>query len=189
MKNVRRYAIPASIIASVLLATGALAFDIVVNTPPSSDGTYSQWDTSGFGGAHWSKVDEQLCNDGTDYVFTSTAGERDSYLVDLSGVPNGSRVNEIRVLPCAAKINPKVGMRSGFRSFYKLNGGPNVNGQTFNLTSTSFVNWASSTPFHADFVKDENTTLEIGVYVPAGLNAGGVKVSKLKGEVRYSDGN
>jgi hypothetical protein len=53
------------------LATGAT----VSNLFPSADGAYTQW-TPKSGSVHYTQVDEPTCNGNTDYVRTTTVGNR-----------------------------------------------------------------------------------------------------------------
>src|SRR5439155_7213028 len=70
--------------------------------PPVADGTYSQW-TPATGTTHYTLVADSptSCSDTANgYVSTNTNPNRDSYLIDLSGIPNGSTMTRVDITVC-----------------------------------------------------------------------------------------
>src|SRR4051812_25134137 len=86
---------------SFLLFSSSSAFAASVGPlVPTSDGNYSQW-TPSTGTSHFANVDDTVCNGGSDYNSTTGVGNRDSYGVSLSSVPDGATITQIDVKPCA----------------------------------------------------------------------------------------
>ncbi len=89
-------------VASLLVLAPSAHAGVVSNIMPTSDGTYTQWNTSA-GATHYVLVDEAVCNGTTDYNRETTVGQRDSYGVSLASVPNGATITQIELKPCASR--------------------------------------------------------------------------------------
>src|SRR5438552_1659560 len=69
---------------------------------PISDGNYTQWSPSP-AGSHFANVDDTSCNGTTDYNSTTGVGNRDSYGINLTSVPNGATITQIDIKSCAGR--------------------------------------------------------------------------------------
>ena len=95
--------------------------DVSATLLPRSDGAYSQW-TPNSGSVHYARVDETACNGATDYNYTNTVGNRDSYDININSLPNGSTITDIEITPCASR-NKKGGNGSATMNvFYRWSG-------------------------------------------------------------------
>jgi hypothetical protein len=87
---------------------------------PTSDGNYLQW-TPSTGVTHYTLVDETARNT-TDYVFSNTTSQRDSYGVNISSIGNGASISQIGITPCASRSSGSGGGSSTMDVFYRYNG-------------------------------------------------------------------
>jgi hypothetical protein len=127
-----------------LLSLGLISVTFAVVTPalsPVGVGAYSAW-TSSTRSTHYTLVDETTCNGTTDYVSTSVVGNRDSFAVSLSSIPNGAVITSISVTPCASKTTSnKVANMS---VFYRLNGTNSANSAVYVLSGVTPVTLSAS---------------------------------------------
>lgn len=176
----KRFFSPIVIAGSLLLTTLAVA--IITNyLYPVGDGTYSEWNTSAVG-QHFVLVDEDPCNN-SDYVFTTTTDYRDSYLMDLSAIPNGSTIGKIHIDPCASSYQWE-GTTSTLGVFYKWSNLHSTT-STYELQATTTPAWdvASTTWSMLNLVKNASSTLEMGVIHKQGTR--GSKVSSMRAKIWY----
>ena len=131
------------LIVVVFLLTQSIFADSTGNILPSSDGPYLQW-TPKTGTTHYTMVDESTCNGTTDYNSTNTVGNRDSYGVSLSSVPNGSTITAIEINPCASR-NKTGGSFSTMNVFYRFSGVDSAYAGNYALTGTTPTQLASTT--------------------------------------------
>lgn len=148
---------------------------------PQSDGTYTQWTTSS-GSAHFSLVDEASCNGNTDYVRETTVGERDSYNINISSIPNNATISQISITPCAYR-DSAGGTNPVFGVFYRLNGANSGTGG-YTLTSTTPATLGTTNYAGLSTIKTAGTTLQIGGLLSSG--AAGARLSNISVVVTYS---
>lgn len=148
---------------------------------PVSDGAYTQW-TPSSGSAHSVLVDESSCNGNTDYVSTTTTGNRDSYGVDVSSIPDGSVITAIEITPCASKKN-NGGTNSTMNVFYRYNGVDSSDSGSYSLSGTVPANLSATTFSSLNLAKASSTTLQIGAVHTAGSK--GLKLSRIAVVVTY----
>lgn len=174
----KKWFLPASIIGSALAVTLVIA-TITNYLYPIADGTYQEWSASAMG-QHFVLVDEDPCND-SDYVSTTIVNDRDSYLMDLSGIPNGSIIGKIHIDPCASSYQWE-GTTSTLGVFYKWNNEHSTT-STYELPPTTTPQWdvASTTWSELNLVKDASSTLEMGVIHKQGTK--GSKVSSMRAKI------
>lgn len=167
-----------------LLATG-IFFVVSASTTgdllPSGVGVYSTW-TPSTGSTHYTLVDESSCNGVTDYVYTTTVGNRDSYSVSLAGVPNNATITGISVTPCASRnVSNKA---SVMNVFYRLNGVNSADSGSYSLTGTTPTSLATANYTGLSTIKNGSTTLEVGAVLTSGT--GGVRLSRLAAVITYT---
>ncbi|MEK7624082.1 MAG: hypothetical protein AAB408_05500 [Patescibacteria group bacterium] len=192
--------------AALLIAAGA-AFILVPGTPgadpnmllPIADGNYQGWiprlgTTYGAGvssGERYMAVSEPVC-DGQSFVYAQTVGDRVSFEVDISAIPEGATINSVTITPCAAgraiaSADPVV-----MNVFYRYNGDEyHVDSQdmgNYSITNTNFTMLPAVTFTTVTINHATGNTLEIGaVYSsnPSG-NPGKLGLSQLSAVVDYS---
>jgi hypothetical protein len=150
---------------------------------PVTAGNYQQW-TPKSGSNHVIMVDEAVCNGTTDFNRETTLGERDSYGVSVSSIPNGATITQIDITPCASRHNTGGGS-STLDVFYRLNGSDSADAGAYalptgitpvGLTTTSFASLSA--------IKSSSTTLEIGAVYSAGNK--GVRLSQIETTITYT---
>ncbi len=149
---------------------------------PVSDGNYAQW-TPKAGVTHYTQVDETTCNGTTDYVSETTVGERDSYGISLSSIPDGSTITNIQITPCASR-NSNGGGSSTMNVFYRYNGSNSADAGAYAVTGTTPVALSATNFASLAFVKGSTSTLEIGSVYSAGTK--GVRLSRMATVVTYT---
>ncbi len=175
-------------VATVVGLTKLVFADTTGNIPPTADGTYLQWkpNTSTI---HYTMVDEVFCNGTTDYNYTKTVGNKDSYVINISSIPLGATINTITITPCASAnlLNTSTPVTSSIALFYRLNGGfESVLGSGYNFQS----DWntpipLSSTVFNGlGIIKQPSTTLEAGAKFVSGM--AGARLSQIYASVSFT---
>ena len=172
-------------IASTAAVFSVVAFLIVsaasVYLLPVSDGNYTQW-TPSTGSTHYTLVDETSCNGTTDYVSTATTGNRDSYGLDISSIPNGYTITKIEIKPCASR-NSNGGGSSTMNVFYRWNGANSSDAGSYALTGTTPAELATTTFSSLSLSKGAGSTLEIGAVYTSGTK--GARLSRIRANVTY----
>jgi hypothetical protein len=149
---------------------------------PTGEGTNLQWTTS-TGASHYTLVDETACNGVTDYVFTTTLAQRDSYTLNLSSILNGSTITAVSIAPCASRNNSGGGS-STMNVFYRLNGVLSADQGAYALIGTTPVALATTTFSGLSTVKSSTTALEVGAVYSAGTR--GVRLSRVATVITYT---
>ncbi len=149
---------------------------------PTSDGTYTQW-TPNAGATHYTQVDETTCNGLTDYVSETTVGERDSYGVSLSSVPNGSIIMNIQITPCASR-NSNGGGTATMDVFYRYNSTNSADAGAYAITGTTPAALSATNFSSLTLLKSATSTLEIGSVCSAGTK--GARLSRLATVITYT---
>ena len=160
------------------IASASLTTDIM----PTGDGAYTQW-TKSSGLTHYTLVDESSCNGVTDYNFTTTVGNRDSYVVSTSQVSNGSQITKIEIKPCASR-NSGGGASPVMNVFYSLNGSNSADAGAYSLTGTTPVQLATTTFSGLSAIKTGTTTLEVGSVLTSGIR--GARLSRIATVITYT---
>ncbi len=169
------------LIVSILFVGKALALT-TSTLLPVSDGTYTQF-TPSTGSTHYTLVDESSCNGTTDYNSTTTVGNRDSYGVSLSAIPNGSTITQISITPCASRVN-SGGSNPVMKVFYRLDGINSADGGSYSLTGTTPANLSSTAFPGLSINKTGSTTLEVGAVLNSG--AKGVRLGRIGAVITYT---
>ncbi len=176
----------ASLVTTFTLVFGSFAFVLPTNASaldtvlyPVANGTYTAW-TNDF-----DEVNESSnfgCS--SNYILGSDINTRESYVVDLSGVPDGSTITSIAVRTYSSNHNQ--GNKNGeYRTLVRLNG-------VDSLSTGSPVNPVDNCDDYAntidvtDTVKSNATTLEIGVEKQNASSAGSVRVGAIHATITYS---
>lgn len=147
---------------------------------PNGVGNYNQFTTSGVA-THYQNVDEASCNGLTDYNQTSTVGNRDSYTVDLSSVPNGAVITSIALKPCASRVSGG-GTNPVANVFYRWNGVDSADRGSYSLSATTPVDLATSS-YTVALTKSTSSSLEVGAVLTSGTK--GVRLSRIGAVVTY----
>jgi hypothetical protein len=148
---------------------------------PSATGTYSQW-TPSTGSTHYTMVDESACNGTTDYVTTSTTGQRDAFVALLSSIPDNSTITNIAIVPCASRASGGGGSAT-LNVFYRYNGTNGSDLGSYALSGTTPVALATSTWGSLTLTKTSTSTLEIGAIYSSGTK--GARLSRIATEITY----
>jgi hypothetical protein len=172
--------------AAFLLAVAAALATTTAGLGPIADGTYLSWLPSPATSTdHYVLVDDfKPCNGNTDYVYTSSSTNKDSYFVSLSTVPVTSTINTIMLGTCASSLL-STGTTSSIRLFYRWNGVDVFASSTYVLsTSTLPVVLSPTTTFSGlSLPMSASSTLEIGVEFISGTR--GAKVSAMRAQLTY----
>jgi len=128
-------------------------------------------------------VDELSCNGTTDYNYTNTVGNRDSYGVNLASVPDGSTVTAIEITPCASR-NQNGNGSATMNVFYRWNGTDSADAGTYALTGTTPTQLAATTFGGLSLVKGSASTLQIGAVLSAGTK--GARLSRIAVVATYT---
>ena len=156
--------------------------DVTGSLLPSSDGAYLQW-TPKTGAVHYTMVDESTCNGTTDYNYTTTVGNRDSYEVSLASISNGSTITTIEITPCASRNNNGNGSAT-MNVFYRFNGADSADAGNYALTGTTPAQLASTTFSGLSLAKNASSSLQIGAVLSAGTK--GARLSRIAAVVTYT---
>ncbi len=174
----------------VILALTAMpvssAFAATIEIIPTADGTYATWDSGDF-----SDINEGIAAadcQSNDSIIDNDNNDRDSFVIPLASVPNGSTITDINVRVAARGDNTAGGK---YATFVRFNGANSANSATHATTSGSGACGAplNDAFYVTDTVKNGATTLEVGVIK---LNSGGatnntVRVGALSVVITYTD--
>ena len=166
---------------SLLLPQIALA-DQTSSLLPSSDGHYLQW-TPKSGTTHFTEVDETTCDGQTTFNHTATVGDRDSYGISLSSIPDGATITQLDITPCASRINTG-GTNPVMNIFYRLNGVDSSDAGNYSLTGVTPVGLATTTFSGLSTNKSPSTTLETGAVLTSSTK--GARLSQIAVKVTYT---
>ena len=153
---------------------------------PQSDGVYTQW-TPKTGTSHFAMVDESVCNGTTDYNFTPTSGNRDSYGIGVasSTVPNGAVITQIAIRPCASRNNSGGGGSATLDVFYRFGGVDSADAGAYALPAGTTPSELATTTFSSlALLQTSTSTLEIGAVYSAGNK--GIRLSRIATTITYS---
>lgn len=127
-------------------------------------------------------VDEADCNGNVDYnVVSKGVGAVDTYEVDISNVPVGAFIREIRVAPCASRDVVLGSTGPTFEVFFRWNGNERRVSKPWTLPQQSapvpvpLQAW----DLPAASIKQSDSRLEIGVRVLSNPLDQGMRLSQL----------
>lgn len=149
---------------------------------PTGDGYSLQWTTS-TGTAHYTLVDETTCNGLTDYVQTTTVGQRDAFTTSLSSVPDGSTITSIAIKPCASRVSGG-GANPVMNLFHRFDGVNSADSGAYSLTGTTPAELATTTFAGLSKVKGSTTTLQVGAVLTSSTK--GARLSRLSTVITYT---
>jgi hypothetical protein len=174
------------IATTVLFAAFFLADTAFASTTdvllPTSDGNYTQW-TPSAGTSHFANVDDSSCNGNTDFNSTTAAGNRDSYGITVSSIPNGATITQIDIKPCASRVN-SGGTAPVVNIFYRANGTNSADSGSYSLSGTTPTDLATTTYSGLSITKGATSTLEIGAVLTSGTK--GAKLSRIATFITYT---
>ncbi|MBL8743120.1 MAG: hypothetical protein JNK04_18550 [Myxococcales bacterium] len=141
---------------------------------------------------NYKNVDEQPCNGNVDYnVVQKGVGAVDTYQVDISGIPNGALITEVRITPCASRDVTLASKGPSFEAFYSWDGVQGRVSAPWKLpyqttpVPVGLPQW--SLPAH--HIKDASTKLEVGVRVLTNHLNQGIRLSQVAVTVHYTVGS
>jgi len=170
-------------VATLLLMAGVGTVSADSSTRyPTTDGTYRQW-TPSTGATHYTLVDESACNGTTDYVRTSTTGQRDSYGVSLGSISDGATISTIAITPCASRNSSGSGSAT-LDVFYRFNGTNSADAGGYALSGTTPTQLSATTFSGLNLLKGPTSSLEIGAVYRAGTK--GARLSALSVTITYT---
>lgn len=183
----KSFFVPLIILAAFLLTSVLVSADTLGGLLPSSDGAYQTWDKSKRKVKnHYSLVDEATCNGNTDYLKTNTVGERESFNIDISSIPDGAIIESIEITPCASQNSKSKKPGSSFIDvFYRLGGVDSADKGSYDVSGFRTPLVLSSTIFtEVGVIKSSSTDLEIGAVYSSGNR--GIRLSQIIASVSYS---
>ena len=179
----RQFGIIAGFLFVIFFMSVATSFAATTATLyPTSDGNYVQW-TPSTGSTHYTLVDETTCNGTTDYVSETTTGERDSYGISISSIPNGSTITQIAITPCASR-NSSGGGSDTMNVFYRYGGVNSADAGGYAITGTTPVALATTNFSSLSLAKVSTSTLEIGSVYTSGTK--GARLSRVATVITYT---
>lgn len=170
---------------STLVFAHIILADTTGDILPSGDGNYTAW-TPSSGATHYTMVDEATCNGKTDYNYTDTTGDRDSYVASLSSVSNGSTITAIEITPCASrnKNGGGPGASAVLDVFYRFDGNDSADSGNYALTGTNPQNLTATTFSGLSLVKGASSSLEAGAVYTSGNK--GARLSRVAVKITYT---
>jgi tricorn protease-like protein len=170
------FAVAVLLLGNLSPATTPPASASTLGIIPTSNGNYQQWSTSGAGSAY-TLVDESSCNGSTDYVYSTTSGQRESVGISLSSIPNSSIILDISIVPCASYHTSGP---SSMSVFYRWNG-TNFDSGTYSLGNSTPVDLNPANFYNLGYSKTSTSTLEVG----ATVFFGNVRLSRIAAVITY----
>lgn len=161
-----------------------LAFAASTGTAlPKADGNYVQW-TPSTGTTHYTMVNEATCNGATNYNSTTVVGNRDSYVISTSSIPNGATITQIDIKPCASRSGTGGGT-SVLNVFYRFAGVDSTDAGAYSFTTGNTPAEQATTSFSGlSFLQTATTSLEVGGIYSSGTK--GLRLSRIAAFVTYT---
>src|SRR6266478_927658 len=151
---------------------------------PNSDGNYLQFQPKTNGAAHYTMVNESLCNGTSNYNTATTVGLRDSYGTSIASIGNGALISQVGVVPCAS-LNTS-GSATG-SVFYRWNGADSTDKGNYKLTGTPPVQLTPTSTWPGlSLFKTSTSILEIGAALSAETGTNGMRLSRIATVLTYS---
>lgn len=173
------------VLGSVSLGTVLFALPALASTAslvPAGEGNYLQF-TPSTGATHYTLVNEAVCNGLTNYTSTTGAGNRDSFALDLSSIPDGAIISAIEITPCASRVS-SGGTNPVMNVFYRWGGVNSSDSGSYSLTATTPATLGATTYSGLARVKSSSSTLDIGAVLTSGSK--GVRLSRIASVITYS---
>lgn len=152
--------------------------------PPVANGTYQDLTPVGSAIAFQNVDDTPACNGTTDYNETFGVGDRDSYFIDISSIPNGSLVTQIDIVPCASRASVLPG-GAKMKVFAIVDAAQSADKGSYSIglgAGNTPIRLATTTVF-TNFVKTATTTVQIGAVLSD--TGGGLRLGGLRGRLVY----
>jgi hypothetical protein len=132
---------------------------------------------------HFDAVNELPCNGNTDFVVAAptTTSSRETFWMDLAGVPDGATINKIHISPCASS---GTGASSTMDVFAVYNGVSSPDVGNYAVVGTVPATLSTATLNNANIVRRAGDVLEIGAVYTSGL--GGVRLSRIHAVIEYT---
>jgi hypothetical protein len=168
----------------LLSATGVAYAAGTGYLPPIGNGTHQDLTPVGSALRFENVDDSPNCNGTTDYNETFGVGDRDSYVIDLSTVPNGATVTRIDIVPCASRASVLPG-GAKMKVFAIIEGQQTADTGNYSIglaAGNTPVRLATSTIF-TNFTKTATTTLEVGAVLSDA--AGGMRLGGIRARLVY----
>ena len=139
---------------------------------------------------NYKNVDETDCNGNVDYnVVRKGVGAVDTYEVDISSVPVGAIIWEIRITPCASRDEVLGSTGPTFEAFSRWNGDERRVSKPWTLPQQSspvpvpLQSW----DLPASLIKEPTSKLEVGVRVLSNPQNQGMRLSQLAITLIYAE--
>ena len=161
---------------------GIVSADVSGSLLPQSDGNYMGW-TPKSGTVHYTQVDEGVCNGTTDYTFTTTVGNRDSYGINISSIPTAAKITQIDITPCASR-NSNGGGNPVMDVFYRYNGANSSDAGAYSLTGTTPTALATTSFTSLSLFRGTSSNLEVGAVLTSSTK--GARLGRIQAFVTYT---
>lgn len=150
--------------------------------PIIGDGGVQDWFVVGVpSGIHFDAINDLPCNGNTDYVATASTTNRETFWMDLAGVPDGATINKIHISPCASSGS---GATSTMDVFAVYNGTSSPDVGSYVLVGTKPATLSTATLNNVNIVKAPGDVLEIGAVYTSGT--GGIRLSRIHATIEYT---
>ena len=185
MKKILSSKIAGLLVISMMSVTvGVIPVFAAVTTSlyPNGQGTYTAWSGTE------SDIDEAGAPDCTamEGVYTGNTNDRESVVIDLSSIPNGSTITSVDVV-VAYRDSVLSGDNGTFKTFTRFNG-TDLDATSNIVASSGTCSSTTQTLNVADAVKNGATTLEVGVLKTAN-DTSTVFVGAIHAIVTYTSTN
>ncbi|MEN9413179.1 MAG: hypothetical protein RLZZ342_266 [Candidatus Parcubacteria bacterium] len=171
-------------LAAFLLGTGVVYAAGTGFLPPIADGVHQDFTPVG-SAQHFQNVDDALdCNGITDYNETFGINDRDSYFVDISGVPAGATITRVDIVPCASRASLLPG-GAKMRVFAIVDGvqTPDAGSYSIGLSGSNVPVRLATTTVFTNAVKTATSTVQVGAVLTT--NGGGLRLSGIRARVVF----
>jgi hypothetical protein len=151
---------------------------------PVGNGTYQDLTPVGSASRFENVDDSPACNGLTDYNETFVVGDRDSYFIDISSIPNGSLVTQIDIVPCASRASVLPG-GAKMKVFAIVDSAQSADKGNYSIglgAGNTPIRLATTTIF-TNFIKTATTTVQIGAVLSD--TAGGLRLGGIRGRLVY----
>lgn len=172
-------------LGSILVATVTFTDAATGTLYPNGQGTYTSWTGDEGDVDETGTPDCDDGSDGDDNVAESTTGDRESVLINLSSVPDGSTITNIDVNVTYRNGNGGSDDNGTFQTFTRLNSTDLDSGTNLIATNTTCTS-GTQTINVADTLKNGATTLEVGVLKTV-ADTSEVYVGTIRAVVTYTE--
>jgi hypothetical protein len=167
-----------------VFGTNQASADTTGSLIPTGNGNYTSW-TNDYTDVNETTITEDSCSGG-DYVYSGTTGNRESFSINISSVPDGATITSVDITTWD-RGHDESGPGGTYQTFTRLNGTDVDSG--VNLSVTGHNGACTGNPTQtinvADTVKSGATTLEIGVLKTA-TDTSIVRVGAIRAVITYT---